>query len=213
MIKASRRRALVLWAGALLLLGGAGCQTRPEASALRGTGYASEFEELRSSTDSDFLLQVLADDAISEAEVTEARSRFVDCISESGRLTATGLDDGGYEYTGSAIDSGDYQPIIDACNEKTSADTITMYALRLRENPENIDPNALIALCLVKKGVVEPSYGAEQYVADMERYFALPESQRPGLLGFPSFTDEENGPAAHNECTEMSAEEILRLPG
>ncbi|MDC4232744.1 hypothetical protein M3T53_03305 [Actinomyces sp. B33] len=210
---ALKRRGLVLGASALLSLGLSGCVENAAGTGLRGPGYGPEFEELRSSSPSDFLREVLADDEISEAEVIEARSRFVQCVGESGRLAATDLTDGGFEYTGPAIDAGDHQAIIDACNEKTSADTITMYALRMHDNPENVDPNALIALCLVKKKVVDHSYGGEQYAADMEHYFALPESQRPGVLEFPSFVDEENGPAAHSECIEMSATEILQLPG
>lgn len=206
-----RRVLILLWVGILLAWGLSACGERSVESQLQGPGYSAEFETLRSSSNSDFLVGVLEDDELTESEVAEARSRFVECVAESGRLEATDLADGGFEYTGPAIDKGDYQIVIDACNKRTSADVITMLARRIRDNPENIESNALIAFCLVKKGVVDPAYGAEQYSADMERYFALPESQRRGSLMFPQFIDEERGPVAHDECIEMSANEILKL--
>ena len=205
------RTPIQLGLGVLLVLGLSGCAENSVEPLLHGPGYSSEFEALRSSSNSDFLIEVLEDDEITEAEVVEARSRFVECVAGSGRLEAASLADGGFEYTGIALDEGDYRTIIDACNQQTSADTITMLAMRIRNNPENIDSNALIAFCLVKKGVVDPAYGGDQYVADMERYFALPEGQRVDALTFPQFIDKERGPAAHNACIEMSADEILGL--
>ncbi|MCI6410338.1 hypothetical protein [Schaalia hyovaginalis] len=197
-----------------LLLTLAGCTSSSQTGALEGPGYSDAFADIRETTESDFLREVLDDDLITEAELAEARKRFITCVNESGRLSAASLDDGGWEFSGPAMNTEEYRTITHACEEVAGAGTLTMYAQMMRDNPTNIDPYSLMALCLVKKGAVDPSYSGDQYGRDLERYFTLPESERQGdPERMIAFHDEEAGAAAYRECESLTAVQIQALPG
>ncbi|WP_165214483.1 hypothetical protein [Schaalia sp. ZJ1691] len=207
-----KKRTIVcaLWLPLLLVL--SACSGEEASSPLQGKGWESELQALRQRDISEFAQKVLEDNVITEQEVAQARENYVECINSSGRLKATALPDGGYEFTGPAIDTDDYQRIVDECDKKTSSSDITMYFDSMHNNPENIDTYALIAYCLVKHRVVEPSYSASDYENDLERYFREGKKAEGGVMAAPTFVDKERGPEVHDRCTSMTAPEILALP-
>lgn len=87
-----------------------------------------------------------------------------------------------------------------------------MYFNSMRKNPENIDYNALMAHCLVKQHVVDPTYSGTDYENDLEKHFREGQQTGQGALEAPTFIDKQRGADIHERCTSMSAQEILDLP-
>lgn len=196
----------------LAFIGLTACAGADPSSKLSGPGYADVFAKLREESSSEFVRQVLADDVITQAERDEARALFVSCVNASGTLTATDLG-ADWEFSGPGASSSEaVHSVIDPCELTTGASVISMYFRVTQGNPQNIDPYELMALCLKKKGVVEPSYSAQDYEHDLEEYMALPPENRPEDITLAlSFSDRQRGPQMYNECSILSANEILSL--
>ncbi len=202
----------VFWIALAFLLCPACSAEEDTSSALRGRGWESELEAVKQKDISDFAKKVLEDNVITEEEAAQARSNYVSCVNSSGRLTATSLSDGGYEFTGPAIDTEEYHTITDQCSKETSSHIVTMYFNSMRKNPKNIDSNELTAHCLVKHHVVEPTYSGTDYENDLEEYFRKEVKPEEGVRVALSFTDPQRGPDVYDRCSTMSAQEILDLP-
>lgn len=119
-----------------------------------GGPYAAQFAQARREATNDFQRKVLADGVITDSEFREVRQRYVDCLADAG-ITAKANADGSYE-----VDADVSGPAGDT-EKKCSKDTIEpieplYYATRV--NPNNEDPNLLMANCLRKAGVVGPDF-------------------------------------------------------
>lgn len=188
-----------------------GCGGADTSHSLSGPGFSDVFAQLRQKSSSDFVRQVLDDDHISQAERDEARARFAECVNSSGSVVARDLGDG-WDFTGPGIDTDEYRTVVESCDQKSGASTLSMYFQAMRDNPQNLDPYDLMALCLVKKGVVEPNYSAADYDRDLEAYFALPEDSRPpGVWLALSYSDRHRGPDVYDECSMLPAREVLTM--
>jgi hypothetical protein len=146
---------------ALVATGTLGCeQASPKPT---GAGYASEFEEARRLTTSQYLLDVLADDQITEAEITEARSRFVSCLADAGIWASFVRDDYG-EATLIMSDklTSAQQAAESSCDHQWLGPIASLYH-RISVNPYNVDWDELVAACLVQKGLAPKGFTGAQY--------------------------------------------------
>ncbi|WP_165215345.1 hypothetical protein [Schaalia sp. ZJ1691] len=206
-----QRIVWALWLPLMLILSACGGADTP--SPPHGEGWESKLQALKQQDISEFAQKVFEDNVITEQEAAEARAIYVECVNASGKLVARSIADGGYEFTGPAIDDTDeYRRIVDGCYQETSSGLVTMYFNSMRQNPDNIDTYELTAYCLVKHRVVEPSYSGSDYENDLERYFREGKRAEGGIVAALTFIDKERGPEVYERCTSMTAPEILALP-
>ncbi|MFV0407907.1 MAG: hypothetical protein ACK5LN_13985 [Propioniciclava sp.] len=127
--------------------------TGPWAQQLR-----TAYEESRSELER----QVLADGLITDAEYAELLGAFQTCIEDLGyELTWEG-DDGGFSIPGEQSPS---EQQIAECSATTDGEA-SGYYVQMRRNPENLDEAEIMVDCLIRVGVVDPSYSPEDYQQD-----------------------------------------------
>ena len=154
-------------AGSLLLLAGLCACSAPEASSDRP--YASQFEQARSESTTDFQRDVLDDDVITEEEFREVRQRYVDCLADAG-IRAEALADGSYDMPDGL--QGKNADADMACATKTVIPVESLY-YTIRSNPQNEDFSALIVECLQAKGVVDDAFAKEDWDEFVSAFAAL----------------------------------------
>jgi hypothetical protein len=181
-----RRRAARRSSGALLtlLVFGhlPGCAVEPEdpaaddvaserrtAPAFDGP-YAAELAQFYGSTDNSFVLAVLGDGVITDAEYAEMTERFRSCLADQS-VTFDGFrPDGGYT-TSLAPGGADTHEVVAACSRHSGQDSVGALHDIMTANPDNVDATVAIAGCLVDARVVPPSYTAQDYRNDREGRF------------------------------------------
>lgn len=99
--------------------------------------------------------------------------RFRQCLADKG------IEFGGFERDGSyqttlAPGGGDTNEIVSECVTSSGQDAIGLLRDLMAVNPDNLDIATIMAECLVRKGAVEPGYGADDYTADSQDRFADP---------------------------------------
>ncbi len=192
--------ATILRVASVLLLGVAlsGCGGGEPTG---GPGWASEFERARSEQSSEFAQAVLRDDVISDMEYMEAQVKYVDCLAARGIPGAEFTDDGSSSIPDHGYTSEQVTAAQDVCNDEVGFSAIQFLYLAVRGNPDNVDPNTLQAACLVRKGVVEPSYSAADYKRDVETFLKLGLEGRD-LAGAIDYTNHDAGPGAFYDCAQ-----------
>jgi len=117
--------------------------------------------------ESDFVRAVLEDELITDQELSEMRSAFTECLSAYA-ITDVALDDDG-TFSLTAPDGADPDTVkdqVDGCGKESGESEISALHSWIRRNPDNQDENTIMAACLVRKGVVAPSYSADEYAED-----------------------------------------------
>lgn len=156
----------------------------------------------------DFLLSVLDDGEISESELLESQGRVTECMRAAGVDTFEYLGlTGGSKFDNTAEDPNGEKSgaALTACEEKLGHIPVSILYGIARTNPHGEDPNALIAACLVRREVVEPSYSAEDFTREFEEYAQQHMDSNGGVEGDPtlalSYTvPAEEGGRALREC-------------
>lgn len=185
----------VLGAGiALLVL--SGCATTGDAQVREGASaretpafegpWASDFESAYSRAVSTFERSALADGSITDSELAEARERFSTCLKSFGIVDVVFQPDGAFEFTASeGSDPDRVNEQVGDCSEESGEATIGALHAWIRRNPEKLDDDTIIAACMVRKGAVDPSYGADDFARDE------PELSFPYLKGFGDDTFQQ----------------------
>lgn len=140
-----------------------------DAPAFSGP-YAAEFEEYYTTTESDFVRSALADEVISDAEYAEMVDRFDRCLADQG-IDFLGFEPNGSYRAGPAPEGVDSYAAIAACSTESGHDTIGVIHDLMYANPDNEDTFELMAECLVRLGVKESGYTAEDYAQESESTF------------------------------------------
>ncbi|GAB2985440.1 hypothetical protein [Frigoribacterium salinisoli] len=171
-------RAVVAAACSVLLL--TGCSSIDDQDILTDDGrtsssdaplfsgpWAAEFTSAYQEAESDFVRAVLEDELITDQELSEMRDKFTECLSAYALTDVVFDDDGSFSLN--EPDDADFDTVNDqvhGCSVESGELEIGALHSWIRRNPDNQDENTIMAACLVRKGVVEPSYSADQYAED-----------------------------------------------
>lgn len=174
--------------------------------------YASEINQViekAKGTPSEVLVsRILSDSKITEEEIVEVTNQHTQCMKEAG------FPDYSYDLSMRAFDYGrvisdeevEHVDALEAgCNRKTSTSELVSLHYAMRTNPTNMREEDLMAACLVKLQVVDPSYTGKQYLEEFERYRAE-HTQTDGTLnsdprlGLSYTVDVDNGVDAAKKC-------------
>lgn len=210
-----RQGTLILGATLCLImlfhtLSGCSSASRP-VTPPQGKGWSQEIEEGRTKAKGtpheESTLKILEDEQVSEAEEMELRSKVTKCMHDAGVTSFRYNPDGSYETT---YDPKDPEGKLVNQAEFTCDDEIGhIFLMGLRNgmvsNPTNVDPSALYAYCFVQKGIVEPSYSADDFNRDMEKFtkeHANDQAEEGDSLTdhLPYIVDKEKGITAAEDC-------------
>jgi len=150
--------------------------------------WASQFTEEYIRAESDFVREVLADEKITDQELAEMRSKFTECLMGYGFTEISFEPSGGFslkDLTG-MDDELSNDRVLECSNESGESSVGALHSW-IRRNPDNLDEHEIMAACLVRKGVVDPSYGAKDYTESFD------------TESFPYF-DQAAGEAARRSC-------------
>ena len=187
----------VMFATALTLAATAcGCQqTTPAAEG----PWAADIEQARSEwASNEFVQSVLADSAISEAELQDMRQRVLSCLTDKGVTGASYGPSGTLSVpdqpVGSSISEEQQEEFVHACSIDAGQPIIEALEFDMRVNPDHRDINELYTQCLIRNKAVEPSFTAQELARARE-------SGTPLASALP-FIDPSQGPNILDRCID-----------
>ena len=187
----------VMFATALTLAATAcGCQqTTPAAEG----PWAADIEQARNEwASNEFVQSVLADSAISEAELQDMRQRVLSCLTDKG-VTGASFGPSGTlsvpdQPVGSSISEEQQEEFVHACSIDAGQPIIEALEFDMRVNPDHRDFNELYTQCLIRNKAVDPSFTAQEFTRARE-------SGTPLDSALP-FIDRSQGPDIWQRCVE-----------
>ena len=193
----SIRSRVVMFATALALAATAcGCQqTTPAAEG----PWAADIEQARNEwASNEFVQSVLADSAISEAELQDMRQRVLSCLTDKG-VTGASFSPSGQlsvpdQPVGSSVSEEQQEEFVHACSIEAGQPIIEALEFDMRVNPDHRDINELYTQCLIRNKAVEPSFTAQELARARE-------SGTPLASTLP-FIDPSQGPDIWKRCVE-----------
>ena len=193
----SIRSRVVMFATALALAATAcGCQqTTPAAEG----PWAADIEQARNEwASNEFVQSVLADSAISEAELQDMRQRVLSCLTDKG-VTGASFSPSGQlsvpdQPVGSSISEEQQEEFVHTCSIDAGQPIIEALEFDMRVNPDHRDINELYTQCLIRNKAVEPSFTAQELARARE-------SGTPLASALP-FIDPSQGPHILDRCID-----------
>ena len=191
----SIRSRVVMCATALALAALAcGCQqTTPAAEG----PWAADIEQARSEwASNEFVQSVLADSAISEAELQDMRQRVLSCLTDKG-VTGASFSPSGQlsvpdQPVGSSVSEEQQEEFVHTCSIDAGQPIIEALEFDMRVNPDHRDINELFTQCLIRNKAVEASFTAQELARARE-------SGTPLDSALP-FIDPSQGPDILHRC-------------
>ena len=191
-----RSRVDLLAAALFIVATACGCQqTTPAAEG----PWAADIEQARNEwASNEFVQSVLADSAISEAELQDMRQRVLSCLTDKG-VTGASFGPSGQlsvpdQPVGSSISEEQQEEFVHTCSIDAGQPIIEALEFDMRVNPDHRDINELYTQCLIRNKAVEPSFTAQ----DLTR---ARESGTPLSSALP-FIDPSQGPDILLRCIE-----------
>jgi hypothetical protein len=126
-----------------------GAETVPLGGKDSGNPYAVEFREAMKMADSEFIVSILEDYEITDAEFGEAQDKMIACLEESGAKAVLSDDNGIRKVSGTTPDS--------RCWDEWVGDIDVMYR-SIKLNPNNENWSDLVAACFIRIGVVPDGF-------------------------------------------------------
>lgn len=125
--------------------------------------WAAEFADAYQRAQSPAHRAMLADGEISDLEYAAVRDEFSRCLADVGYVI-TWHDRGGYSLQ---VGSDEVNPdrvneLVGDCSRNKLGDIDFLYE-QMTRNPQNLDEFMIMADCLVREGVVDPSFTARDY--------------------------------------------------
>ena len=146
----------------------------------------------------EFVQSVLADSAISEAELQDMRQRVLSCLTDKGVTGASFGPSGELSVPDqpvvSSVSEEQQEEFVHACSIDAGQPIIEALEFDMRVNPDHRDINELYTQCLIRNKAVEPSFTAQ----DLTR---ARESGTPLSSALP-FIDPSQGPDILRRCIE-----------
>lgn len=177
------------------------------------SAWAHELQTAREEVDGEsseaFVLQVLADDVVSDAEIEEAGIRMESCMHDRGYDTFSYRPrDQNFGELGSPErwDAEAVESDRISCAKQTGSSVVSYLWSSMRSNPQNIDPNELFISCLKKLKVVDDAYSATTYQQEFEKYLAEHRNSDgfvdsdPLMAVIPFVTDKSSAQQAVRSC-------------
>ena len=191
-----RSRVGLLAAALVIVATACGCQqTTPAAEG----PWAADIEQARSEwASNEFVQSVLADSAISEAELQDMRQRVLSCLTDKGVTGASFSPSGNLSVpdqpVGSSISEEQQEEFVHTCSIDAGQPIIEALEFDMRVNPDHLDINELYTQCLIRNKAVEPSFTARELARARE-------SGTPLSSALP-FIDPSQGPDILLRCIE-----------
>ena len=191
-----RSRVGLLAAALVIVATACGCQqTTPVAEG----PWAADIEQARNEwASNEFVQSVLADSAISEAELQDMRQRVLSCLTDKGVTGASFSPSGGLSVpdqpVGSSISEEQQEEFVHTCSIEAGQPIIEALEFDMRVNPDHRDINELYTQCLIRNKAVEPSFTAQELARARE-------SGTPLSSALP-FIDPSQGPDIWKRCVE-----------
>lgn len=180
----------------LLAATACGCQqTTPAAEG----PWAADIEQARSEwASNEFVQSVLADSAISEAELQDMRQRVLSCLTDKGVTGASFSPSGNLSVpdqpVGSSVSEEQQEEFVHTCSIDAGQPIIEALEFDMRVNPDHLDINELYTQCLIRHKAVEPSFTAQELARARE-------SGTPLASTLP-FIDPAQGPDIWQRCVD-----------
>ena len=191
-----RSRVGLLAAALVIVATACGCQqTTPAAEG----PWAADIEQARNEwVSNEFVQSVLADSAISEAELQDMRQRVLSCLTDKG-VTGASFSPSGQlsvpdQPVGSSISEEQQEEFVHTCSVDAGQPIIEALEFDMRVNPDHRDINELYTQCLIRNKAVEPSFTAQELARARE-------SGTPLASTLP-FIDPAQGPDIWQRCVE-----------
>ena len=191
-----RSRVGLLAAALVIVATACGCQqTTPAAEG----PWAADIEQARSEwASNEFVQSVLADSAISEAELQDMRQRVLSCLTDKG-ITGASYGPSGTlsvpdQPVGSSISAEQQQEFEYACSVDAGEPIIEALEFNMRVNPDHRDINELYTQCLIRHKAVDPSFTVQELTRARE-------SGTPLASALP-FIDPAQGPDIWQRCVQ-----------
>lgn len=124
--------------------------------------WAEAFTRAYKETNDELTHRILATGTITDADYAELSSAFVKCMKDKG-VTAT------VEGAAGQASTDDVPGVMEAmqiCDGIFSVGA-SLHGQIIR-NPENLNENVIVAACLVRVGLVPPSYTANSYAEELK---------------------------------------------
>jgi hypothetical protein len=159
--------------------------------------YTASIKQAARHATSDFERTVLSDGRITRAEYDEAVHRYVACADSHGVPMTAQLEAPTHAYYIYAVTnpSPADQTIMDSCAKGTTALIESLYT-EMVMNPRRTNIFALIASCLVRKGVAPKSYTGSELKGDLDDQF----------VGAPFNPDSPGVQSRYGACIESPAQ-------
>ena len=191
-------RSHVVMCTTALVLAALACGCQQTTPAAEGP-WAADIEQARSEwASNEFVQSVLADSAISEAELQDMRQRVLSCLTDKGVIGASFGPSGELSVpdqpVGSSISEEQQEEFIHACSIEAGQPIIEALEFDMRVNPDHRDINELYTQCLIRNKAVEPSFTAQELARARE-------SGTPLSSALP-FIDPSQGPDILRRCIE-----------
>lgn len=200
--------ATFLLTSALLLTGCISPSTHQGSSSPYMADMDQIIEKSKGTRAETAVLSILSDNIVTEAEMLDRAQAQNSCMHEAG---FPGYDadplKGGIKY--GTIDDEKIEEIYreeKKCERRTFALEIGSLYFAMIRNPKKISEPELMAACLVKTGVVSPSYSGVDYQKSMEIHQhkyenAVDEGHQEPAYAVPYIVDEERGKEAFWRCS------------
>ena len=189
-----RSRVDLLAAALFIVATACGCQqTTPAAEG----PWAADIEQARNEwASNEFVQSVLADSAISEAELQDMRQRVLSCLTDKGVTGASFSPSGNLSVpdqpVGSSVSEEQQEDFVHTCSIDAGQPIIEALEFDMRVNPDHRDINELFTQCLIRNKAVEASFTAQEFARARE-------SGTPLDSALP-FIDPSQGPDILHRC-------------
>lgn len=173
------------------------------------TPYSKEISEFRQKVhgkpSESIVLQILEDQHISDEEIQHLAQTQIKCMEDAGIVGYTiDLNTGVTEFPPSNSETQDQRDfeVQDSCYEQTYFQWIQFLYLTMRANPQNLPFEDVLASCLVKLKVVDPSYNAAEHRERTEKWAENPNktAEEDPAFAVPYIVDPETGREAFYRC-------------
>ncbi|MCM6763172.1 hypothetical protein NB037_12160 [Rathayibacter sp. ZW T2_19] len=151
-----------------------GCSSAPPAAAPTAgdaefTGpWAAEFRAFSAEAKSDFERGALSDGDVSDQEYAEMTERFRACLEAAGLVFEGFAADGSYTAApaGGAADAESSRDAATRCSEETGEASLGALHSWISRNPDNEDQAVLMVDCMVRAGLVDSAYTADDWTRE-----------------------------------------------
>lgn len=191
----------------VLLLSGCAHSTSHEGSSSPYAADIAQIIEKSKGTKAETAVrEILLDSVVTEAEMLDRAQAQNSCMHEAGFSGYYADPQGDIKY--GSIDDEEIEQIYSEekeCEKRTFTLEIGSLYFEMMRNPKKAPEHELMAACLVKLGVVSPSFSGEDYLESLENHrkyeSSLDDGRQEPAYAIPYVVDEERGKEAFWQCS------------